>query len=295
MSARRGFAGFGVCTLSWGSLGVLVRQIDLDAPTIVFFRLAFGLAVVLAWVLARGRAAELRPGGDAPLLVASGIVLGAHWALEFEAFQRLDVAAAILIVFVGPVLMAAAAPRVLGERLRARTVVALVAAFAGIVLIALPRIERVDAPGLLTAGGSAVLFAVLMLMGKVLTRRHSAPAIVTWQLGVATALAWPFLLGADGGEIARALPLLVLLGVVFTGVLGVLFFEAVSVLEAQQFGVLFYLEPASAVLYAWVFLGERPLATTLAGGAMIVAAGLAIIVADRGAARGSAPAMRSLA
>ena len=45
--------------------------------------------------------------------------------------------------------------------------------------------------------------------------------------------------------------------------------------------MLFYLEPASAVLYAWWWLSEKPTALTLAGGALIVLAGIGIIVADR--------------
>jgi drug/metabolite transporter (DMT)-like permease len=34
-------------------------------------------------------------------------------------------------------------------------------------------------------------------------------------------------------------------------------------------------------VYAWLLLSERPSVTTLLGGALIVAAGLAIIVVDR--------------
>jgi drug/metabolite transporter (DMT)-like permease len=51
----------------------------------------------------------------------------------------------------------------------------------------------------------------------------------------------------------------------------------------QRLGVLYYLEPASAILYAWWWVHEHPSAVTLAGGALIVLAGLAIIVTDRGA------------
>ena len=77
------------------------------------------------------------------------------------------------------------------------------------------------------------------------------------------------------------MPFLLLLGGVYTGVLGIVFVRAISRLRAQTLGVLFYLEPASAVLYAWWLLGERPGWSKVAGGILIVLAGLAIILSER--------------
>jgi drug/metabolite transporter (DMT)-like permease len=64
-------------------------------------------------------------------------------------------------------------------------------------------------------------------------------------------------------------------------VLGIVFFHAVRALPAQELGVLYYLEPASAVAYAWWWLGETPAPGTLMGGALIVLAGVALIRGDR--------------
>jgi hypothetical protein len=41
--------------------------------------------------------------------------------------------------------------------------------------------------------------------------------------------------------------------------------------------VLAYLEPVSSVLLAWALLGEEPSPRTLAGGALVLAAGLATV------------------
>jgi drug/metabolite transporter (DMT)-like permease len=128
-----------------------------------------------------------------------------------------------------------------------------------------------------------VLFAVLLLVTKIATEEYPPTAIVVWQQGVATVLLSPALAGASAHEVAHSLPLLVLLGAVYTGMLGIVLFYAVRALEAQQIGVFWYLEPASAVLFAWWLLGEHPAASTIAGGLLIVLAGVGIIVAGRSA------------
>jgi drug/metabolite transporter (DMT)-like permease len=284
MRLRAGYVEIICCTLAWGMIGSIVDRISLSSTVIVFFRLSLGMVVVLAWLVARGRLAELRPRARPLLLVASGITLGVHWALLFAAYKRIGVDTTILIVFIGPVLWAFAAPFFLRERLRPTSLVALGIAFGGIALISIPKVGHVDGAGLTAAFGSAVLFAVLILMGKLLTAHYEPAAIVVWQLGVAAVMLSPALAGASLRQIGRGLPLLLVLGMVHSGFLGIVFFRAVRALQTQQLGVLFYLEPASAVLYAWWWLAEKPSALTLVGGALVVVAGIAIIMGDRSGA-----------
>lgn len=281
MRLRSGYPEIVACTLTWGTIGPIVRNIGLPASAIAFFRVLLGALVVLAWLATKRRISSVRPRARFPLLVAWGVTLAAHWTLLFEAFKRLDVATTILIVFFAPVLMAAGAPAVLGERLRPAALAALGVAVGGIVLITVPNIGRVDGAGLAFAMGSALLFAVLVLVGKLLTPHYDPAPLVTWQLGIAAIAMSPALARVSLHEVGRALPLLLLLGLVHTGVLGIAYMRAIRALEAQKLGVLFYLEPASAILYAWAMLSERPSAATLAGGALIVAAGMAIILAER--------------
>jgi drug/metabolite transporter (DMT)-like permease len=281
MRLRAGTVEIISCTLAWGTIGSIVNRISLPSSVIVFFRLSLGFVVVFAWLAMRGRLHSLRLSARPVLLITSGIVLGVHWALLFAAYKRIGVDTTILIVFIGPVLWAVAAPFFLRERLRPSSLLALATAFGGIALISIPKVGTVDGLGLAAAFGSAVLFAVLILMGKLLTDHYEPAAIVVWQLGVAAVLLSPSLAGASLRQIGRGFPLLLVLGMVFSGLLGIVFFHAVRALPTQELGVLFYLEPASAVLYAWWWLSEKPTALTLVGGALIVVAGIGIIVADR--------------
>ena len=48
--------------------------------------------------------------------------------------------------------------------------------------------------------------------------------------------------------------------------------------KAQHVSILVYLEPVTAVLWAWAVLGERPELATVFGGVAIIAAGLLVVV-----------------
>lgn len=283
MQIRRGYLEIVLCTLTWGTIGPITHHLALPPAVIAFFREAFGLVVVSAWLLARRRWHELRPRKHIGLMVFSGMVLSAHWALQFEAFKRTSVATAILVIFLGPVLTAAAAPLVLRERARPVAYAALGVAFGGLALISLAKIGHASATGLLAALGSAAGFGTLLLCDKVLTREYTPASIVVWQLVVAMIVLSPALASTSARAVGHGLGWLALLGIVHTGMLGIVFFHAVRALEMQRLGVLYYLEPASAIVYAWWLVHERPTAMTLVGGALIVLAGLAIIWTDRNA------------
>ena len=278
MRSRTGYIELIVCGLVWGSIGVLVKEIDVSAPVTVFFRLALGAASVVAVWAFRGRVSELRIARDRGLVVFAGLTLAFHWVVFFEAYKRLPVATTILIVYVGPVLIAAAAPAVLGERLERSTLYALALSVGGIALIAVPSSGSGDGWGYLAAAAAALTFAVVVLTLKRVSPENPPQAIVSWQLGIAALVVSPFLFGASGQEIVRAAPTLLTLGIVHTGLTGILYVGALQIIKAQHASILVYLEPVTAVLWAWAVLGEQPELATVAGGALIIAAGLMIVV-----------------
>ena len=74
---------------------------------------------------------------------------------------------------------------------------------------------------------------------------------------------------------------LVVLGVVHTGVAISVYLTCLSIVGATITGVLGYLEPTTAVFWAWLVLGENPSPATLVGGAAIVGAGLLVVRNER--------------
>ncbi len=71
---------------------------------------------------------------------------------------------------------------------------------------------------------------------------------------------------------------IVALGVLNTALAGTLFLHGVRFVKVQHSSIVGLLEPVSAPLYAFVFLAQRPSVWTLAGGALILAAGVLVVL-----------------
>ncbi|MHB8513091.1 MAG: DMT family transporter [Actinomycetota bacterium] len=281
MRSRAGYLELVLLGVLWGSIGVIVKHVTVSATMTAEVRLAVGFLAVFCVLALSGklRSAKLRERGA--LLIADGIVLAFHWVMMFEAFKRLSVATAILLVFVGPVFVAVLVGPILKERVERRTIASLALSVGGMVLIALPAWRVQDPLGVVFALLSALGFSAVMLMGKRLTETYKPQEILVWQLGVGALAVLPFALASGSDGLLRAMPQLGTLGLIHTALAGFVYFGALKVVKAQHVGVLTYLEPATAIGYAWIFLKETPSASTLIGGLLIMAGGLNIVLFAR--------------
>jgi drug/metabolite transporter, DME family len=268
---------------SWGFIAVIVAGVDLDAEALVFWRLALAAAAVAVGIVAFRRRELFRLPALRLRTLLVGATLGAHWLLFFLTIKLASVAVAVLAVYTAPIFLAALAPLVLPERRSRVALAALVPAGAGMTLIALAGEDggAVRPLALVTGLGAAATYAAIVLGTKHLTTRLPVPTIEVWYFSVAALLVAPFLLGADrvlprGAEIGYVL----LLGVVFTAASGVLYVWLLRRVTAQAVGVLAYLEPVSAALLAMAILGEPLGAAVLVGGALVVAAGLLVVLVE---------------
>lgn len=263
----------------WGSIGLVVREIDLPAVALVMFRVGIASAGIAAFLL-------LRPDGRGwnllqhrPLrTVVQGVILAAHWALFFAAIQRAPLGTVVLIVYLAPLIIALVAPMVLGERLTRRVGLALVLALIGTALLVGPGSEGGEAAGLVEALLAAVLLAALFINAKVLAPEYGGLRLALAQCAVATVVLLPFALGSDASWPSWSdLGWLLVLGLVQTALALALYFRALEHIPAIHAGVLSYLEPMSATLLGWLVLDEAIDAGTVVGGALVVIGGLLVV------------------
>ncbi len=274
---------------SWGFIAVLVAAVDLGAASLSFLRLALAALTLGAAALLSGRAGLLAPGGKLPALVVLGVVQGAHWLLFFEAIKLGSVAVAVLTFYTAPVFLAVLAPAVLPERLSNVALGALVPGAIGIWLVA----------GADSGGGRVNAWAVAAGLGSATDVRRprralEAPAagarepltVAFWDCFVGALALAPLLLVA--GQVlpkgAGDWGAVIVLGAVFTGLSTLLYAGLLRYVTAQAAGILTFLEPVAAVALAALLLDE-PLGTrTLVGGALVLAAGLAVVALEPGGA-----------
>jgi drug/metabolite transporter (DMT)-like permease len=264
-----------VATL-WGTVGVLVREVDLPAVAIVAGRVWLAAAALGVWLAVRdvpgARLLAHRPGRT----VVAGVVLAGHWVALVEALQRAPIGTVLLLTYLSPVLVAAAAPSTLGEVVPRTTVVALGLGVAGMALVVLPGGGGGpgDGPaGVALAVVAGASLAVLTILSKPLSEGYGGVRLAFLEMAVAGVALLPVAAVADWGPPRGTWLWLVVLGVVHSGAAVAVYLGALARLPATSVGILAYLEPVSAVLFGWLLLSESPHPATVAGGALILVAG----------------------
>jgi drug/metabolite transporter (DMT)-like permease len=267
-----------VCA-GWGTIPLVVRRVDLPPVAIVFARVwvaTLALGAISAVPGLRSERTTAARGGRARVL-AAGALLAVHWTSMFAGYQSAPDDTVVFVVFLAPVGIALVAPRALGERLSPRTIGALALAVAGFALVAGPALEPASAGGLAWATLSAATFVALVLVSKPLAEVHGGLRLNLLEMSVAGVLLIPAAVAADWTGIGRAWPWLVLLGLAHTAVGITLYLRTLARVPATHVGILGYVEPVSVVVLAWLVLGDRPSASTAAGGALVLAAGALVV------------------
>jgi drug/metabolite transporter (DMT)-like permease len=260
-----------VLTAAWGTIPLIVRSVDLSAQQLVAMRLLLGALPLLVILLSRGlprlgRSQWLR-------VIGLGALLAFHWVAFFWSLTTTTVAIALVLVYLAPVAMATLAPMVLGESLRGRSALALGVALAGVVLVARPG-EGATAEGVVSGLLAAASFTGLVLAGKPIAQRIGPLRLATLETAVAALIMIPWAVSAFP-EAAETWWQLTILGVLLTGLAGYVYWRSVAALPVATVAILSYMEPASAVVWAALFLGESGDPITWLGVALVLVAGTA--------------------
>jgi drug/metabolite transporter (DMT)-like permease len=227
--------------------------------------------------------------GELPLLVALGVggLALVQWSYFF-AIHRVAIGIALVIQFVGPILVALWARFVYGEHVRQRIWVALALALTGLLLIV--EIWKAHGPngaGLAAAVLAAVTYAAYILLAERGVRARDPISLSAWGFLFATvfwsALApwWNFpgarvddhvsLLGNFASSHLPVWALMLWMVVLGTIVPFALVVTALRHISATRAGITGMLEPVLAIVVAWAWLGESLDPLQLSGAAATLA------------------------
>ena len=186
--------GFSVVAISGRAL-----HESLDTFEVMLYRSLVGVAVLVGAALVLKKTADLRPAFLGTHLLRNLL----HFAgqnLWLYALSLITLAQLCALEFSYPILVALAAPLLLGERLTPVRIGAALVGFAGILLVARPFGGGGFSVGLLAALLCAVGFAGAAIVTKRLTRRTSVLAILFWLTLMQSAFG--FLCAVADGQIA---------------------------------------------------------------------------------------------
>ena len=282
-ASRRGFLLVVLAALCWGTSGVsgriVAERAGLGPLDIAWHRMAIGAVVLLAgFALTRSRraAAPAAGRGTAVRLALVGAGLAAYQFAYFAAVATAGVSIATLVALgLAPLLIAVGAALLGHGRPDRATLVALVVALVGLVLLvgisAGADTGTTVVLGALLAVGSALGYAVVTLAGAgvpagipVTLAGFVGGALLLTPIALATGLTF------TGDPVALAV--LLYLGAVPSALAYAMFFRGLRTVPGPVASIVTLLEPLTATALATAFLGERLAPAALAGGLLVLAA-----------------------
>lgn len=251
-----------------------------DAPPATIAAARFAIASVLLWAWARTRSSVRRPRlADLPLVAALGATAIAGYNLFFLYGLELAPATdgAIIVPGFAPVLTAALAWPLLGERIGGRGALGFLLALAGLVLVVDPAggadADRLWGDLLFVIGAGC--WAVYSILGTKATARFDTVTATLYGTASGTLMLLPFSFAGGGwGELAAG-SIETWASVAYLGVFGtvlafVFFYEGLSRIGPSRAMSFALLVPIFGVLGAVLLLGESLGVFTVFGGVAVL-------------------------
>jgi drug/metabolite transporter (DMT)-like permease len=280
----RGYTEIIVASLILGTSGALLQLSTMPASLLLVLRMALAGAALAPIFLLTGGIGEVRRARRLGRLVLIGVIVAFELLFYFAAIRLANVAVGIALEYMAPVYVVLVAPWVLRTRRQALDTVAMAVAAVGMALIVVPSLTGRGAhlgPGIACGVVAGGLYAAALLLtksvgqgirGTTFTLFHCICTVVlltplaAWQ----TAASQYRLTWTDVG-------IVVVMGLVYTALCFSLFTDGIRFVRIEHAGILGYLEPVTAPLWALMLVGEHPPLSTWLGGGLIIGAGVLAI------------------
>jgi drug/metabolite transporter (DMT)-like permease len=286
---RAGIALILAAAIAWSTAASFVRLLQFDSWTILFWRGLFGGgSIALFLVLTQGR----RGVRDLVAMKANGWLVACLSTVGMVTFipalQLTSVANAAIIVATQPFVAAAIAWIWLREAVQPRTMLASLVALAGIAVIVSGAGGVSDYRGI----GLACIMVLAISIMTVAMRKHretSMVAAAAMSNFLGTLISIPLAQGI-GAVSSSDLVIFAMFGLCQVG-LGLTFYALGSrLLPSGQASLIATLETPLMPFWVWLGFGEIPSQRALVGGALVMGAVIADILADIRAHQGDAAA-----
>ncbi|MER9652623.1 DMT family transporter [Mesorhizobium sp. M0152] len=259
------------------------------AGQIVFFRSFFAIFPIIGFLALKGNLGTAFSTKRPLNHIARGVVGVCAMGLGFFALTRLPLPEAITLNYAQPLLVVVFSSMFLGEAIRVYRWSAVAVGLVGVLIISWPELtllsshEALDDQevlGVVAALVAAAISAVAMLLVRNLVQSERTATIVLWFSVTASAMALlslPF-----GWQALTSVQAVLLVAAGFCGGLGqILMTSAYRHAEASVVAPFEYTSMILGVVVGYLVFGDIATLNTLAGGLIVVAAGIFIIWRER--------------
>jgi RarD protein len=269
--------------LIFGSIGVFVKNINLSSSGIAFLRGLIGSLFLICASFLLGQKLSFKSiKQNIVLLAVSGAAIGLNWIFLFESYKYTTVSNATLSYYFAPVFVTMLSPIILKEKLTPVKAGCVIAAMAGLFLIVSVGGSESGsynhAVGIFYGLLAAALYASVILMNKFIKNLSGFETTLVQLISGVLVLS-PYVFFKEhisiSGLNAGSIILILIVGIIHTGIAYFLYFTSIRELKGQTIAVLSYIDPVSAVIIAAIFLGESMSFVKVAGGILILGSTLA--------------------
>ncbi len=289
----RGYAEIAVSSLILGTSATLIQVSTMPASLLLVTRMGLAGIVLAVVFFMSGGMEEVRRSGHLPRMVLLGFVVALEMIFYFVSIRASSVTVGVSLEYMAPVFVALLAPAVLRTRRHGIDLVAVAVAVSGMALLVLPAATSGD--GAVTTSGvvfgllAGLMFATaMMLISSMADAGVRGSTFALFYCAGTVILLTPLAVWQTAGSGYRLTwtdaVIVLVSGLVYTALCFSLFSDGLRYVRVEHGGILGYLEPVTAPLWAFLLIGETPPWTTYAGGALIVAAGILVIIFGKGEA-----------
>lgn len=258
----------------FGTIAVFVRYLSLSPGEIALYRAVMAALPIGIFLLLKKEKIRFSVWKkEGVLLVLSGASLGINWILLFEAYKHTTVSTATLCYYFAPVIVTVVSTLIFREKLTKGQILCFLMSTVGLVLITGFSDLSTNGVGIAFGLGAACFYALVVLLNKRI-RSIGGLQRTFLQFISAAVILLPYVLLSEGIHL-QALDgiswmMLLVVGLVHTGIAYVLYFTSVADLPGQQIAILSYIDPLVAILISVFLLSEPMTALQIVGGILIL-------------------------
>ena len=259
----------------FGTIAPLVRNIGVGSGELALYRAMMAAVIVGGFLLfTRQKISISGVKRELLLLLISGAAMGINWIFLFEAYKYTTVSVATLSYYFAPVIVMVICPLFFKEKLTLKQIVCFVMSTVGLVLITgTAGGGSEDMLGILFGLSAAIFYATVMLLNKFIKGIEGLHRTFI-QFLAAMIVLLPYVVLTDGFTLGnldgRGWGLLLVVGLVHTGLAYCMYFSAIKELAGHKVAMLSYIDPLIAVIVSVVFLNEKMTFPQIVGGILIL-------------------------
>ena len=267
--------------LIFGTIGIFRKYIPLSSGMIAFFRGLLGSAFLFIFFAVKGNKTHRIEKKKLLMLTVTGAILGLNWILLFEAYNYTSVATATMCYYMQPTIVILLSPITFQERITIKKGFCAIASIIGMVFVSgmmdNAGINAQDITGILCGLGAAVFYSLVVIMNKKVQIKDVYEKTII-QLASSAIILIPYLLLTENWSAialdTMAVVMVLIIGIVHTGIAYALYFGSMKDLKAQSIAVLSYIDPVFALLLSAGVLHEKLSVFGVAGAVLILGSAL---------------------